>query len=126
MKTVSFSGTCTARAEKVLVSPFISHPFTIKRIHCRFPKGCDDKMKLRFYVSPDKDAPTSGEPNGSSMLRDYGQVDYILGDGDTKDMDHEVEMSEGGSYLKVWAVNTDYYPHLIDVQMYIEVIDRKG
>lgn len=120
MKTVSFSGVCIARSEKVLVTPRITYPYLVKKIHCRFPVGTINLLLLRFYVSRDGDAPSSGAPNGYSMLRELGQVDYIRGEGDEKNMLHEVEVTEQGTYLKVYAVNNDYYDHDIDVQMEIE------
>jgi len=125
MKTVSFSGTCLARAEKVLVTPRITYPYVVRKIHCRFPIGTANLLLLRFYVSRDKDAPSSGEPNGYSMLREHGQVDYIRGEGDEKDLEHEVKVAEGGTYLKVYAVNEDYYDHDIDVQMTIELVEKE-
>lgn len=125
MKTVSFSGTCAARGEVVLCTPIITYPYVLRKVHCRFPIGCVDKLKLRFFVSPDDDTPSSGAPNGYSMLREHGQVDYILGDGDQKDLEHEVEVAESGTFLKVYAVNDDYFAHLIDVQMTLEVMIRK-
>jgi len=36
-------------------------------------------------------------------------------------LDHEVKFNERGSYLKVYAYNTDYYDHAINVQMMIEL-----
>jgi len=95
-------------------------PFELRRICCRFPVGCVDLVKLRFYSSPDSDNPTAGPPNGLSMLADYGQVDYIIGDGDEKQMEHELEINHTSTYLKVYAQNDDYFAHLVDVQMYIE------
>jgi hypothetical protein len=59
------------------------------------------------------------------MLREHGQVDYIVGDADQKDMEHEVEVAQGGSYLKVYAVNSDTFDHSIDVQMTIETMSRE-
>lgn len=126
MKTVSFSGTCSARSQIVLVTPRITYLYVVSKIHCRFPVGCINLLRLRFYVSPDDDAPSTGAPNGFSMLRELGQVDYILGDGDEKDMVHEIEVDESGTYLKVYAVNDDYFPHLIDVQMTLEPMTRKA
>lgn len=125
MRTVSFSGYCPARGKITLVTPRIAHPFIIDKIHCRFPLGCLDLMKLRFYVSYDADAPSTVPPNGYSMLKDYGQVDYIIGDGDEKDMVHSLEVPESGAYLKVYAVNDDYFQHLVDVQITIEPTPRK-
>jgi hypothetical protein len=126
MKTVSFSGLCDALSSKVLVSPRIARRFILKGIDARFAVGCENKLKLRFYYSRDDEAPTSGEPSGVSMLSDYGQVDYIVGDQDSKYLLHEVEVEEAGSYLKVYAVNDDYYDHAVDVQMYIEPMESEA
>lgn len=126
MKTVSFFGQCSARSELTLVCPKITHGYKVKKIRAKFASGCVNKMLLRFYIAEDDEAPSTGAPSGTSMLRDYGQVDYVTGENDAKDMQHEVEQSEGGSYLKVYANNTDYYAHDIDVQITIEPIKRGG
>lgn len=120
MKTVSFNGVCSARSTVVLTTPRITHPYKIVRIHCRFPVGCINELRLRFYTSPDDDVPSSGPPNGVSMLREYGHVDYVVGDGDSKSMDHDLDVAESNSWLKVYAVNDDYYDHAVDVQMTLE------
>jgi len=125
MKTVSFYGTCSALSSLVLVSPRIGTPFVLKQIHVRFPVGCENKVLLRFYVAIDDYAPSSGAPSGVSLLSDYGQVDYVVGDGDEKKLENEVEVAEGGAFLKVYAVNKDYYGHDLDVQMYIEPLTRR-
>ena len=124
MKTASFNGMCLSRSSKVLVTKRISHPFRVVAIHCRFPRGCENKLKLRFYVSDDDDAPTTGAPNGVSLLMEYGQIDYIIGDGDSKDMRHEVDVPHANSWLKVYAENDDYYAHEIDVQITLEQKER--
>jgi hypothetical protein len=125
MKTVAFFGSCAARSSLVLVSPRISTPFTFKRFHCKFESGCQNLLSLRFYYSSDDQAPSSGAPSGLSVLREYGQVDYVVGDGDSKHLEHEVEVKEGGSYFKVYAVNDDFYAHDVDVQMEIEISERR-
>lgn len=125
MKTVSFAGTCGAAAQKVLVSKRIGHPYIVRKVSARFAQGCNNTLKLRFYVSRDKDAPIATEPNGVSMLRDYGQEDFIFGNDDTKIMKHDVIVEERGTYLKVLGVNTDTFEHTIDVQMEIEEKERK-
>ena len=125
MKTVSFNGSCSARSTLVLCTKEIKHPYKVTRVHCRFPVGCVNLVKLRFYISPDPSTPSSGAPSGVSMLREYGQVDYVVGDGDSKDLDHEVEMPEAGSWLKVYADNEDYSAHQVDVQITIEPKERR-
>ena len=120
MKTISFVGECDARSKIVLVSKRINHAYTLKRIVANFEQGASQEMKLRFYKSLDDHAPTTGEPSGTSILRDYGQVDYVIGEASEKQMEHELEVDEKGSYLKVYADNRDFFAHLVDVQMYIE------
>jgi len=120
MKTVSFYGTCEARSEKTLVTPRISTGYKIMAIHATFPLGCINLLSLSFYHSIDANAPSAGKPSGVSILMDYGQVDYVVGDGQKKEMQHECEMHERGSFLKVYANNTDFFAHAIDVQIFIE------
>jgi hypothetical protein len=115
MKTVAFFGTVTAGATKVLVSPRINHPFELTKIAARFAQGCNNKVALRFYLGTDSDAPATGKPNGSSMLKEYGQVDYVVGNDDTKRLEHNVKVLLAGTYIKVHADNTDGFDHSIDV-----------
>lgn len=124
MKTVSFNGTCTAGASKVLVSKHIGHPYKVTRIRARFAQGCNNTLKLAFYMSPDNDAPAAAAPNGMSMLQGYGQVDYVVGNDDTKDMPHTLTVRESGTYLKVYAQNSDAFDHTIDSQITIEELER--
>jgi len=125
MKTVAFYGTVSARSEQTLVCQRIATPFNLKRILVRFAPGCENLVFLRFFISLDAHAPSSGTPSGINILDEYGQVNYITGDDVLKDLEHEVECAEGGAYLKVYAKNDDYYDHSIDVQMFLEPIARK-
>lgn len=125
MKTASFVGSCPARGEITLVAPRIAHAYVLKKIVTTFPIGAINLLKLRFFKAIDDQAPSTGAPSGTSILVDYGQVDYVVGDGTKKEMDHELEVLEKGSFLKVYAVNEDYYKHAIDVQMTIEPIESR-
>jgi len=125
MKTVAFYGTVSANSEVTLVSPRIATPFCVRRILVCFAPGCENLVALRFFYSLGSDAPSSGAPSGVNILSDYGQVDYIVGDDVLKELFHDVEVSEGGAYLKVYADNDDAYPHTVDVQVFIELIERK-
>lgn len=124
MKTVSFHDTCVAGSSKVLVSKRIGHPYNVTRIRARFAQGCNNTLKLAFYISLDDNAPAAAAPTGVSMLQDYGQVDYVVGNDDTKDMQHEVKMAESGSFLKVYGQNSDGFDHTMDAQITIEELER--
>jgi len=120
-KTIAFFGVCSARSELTLVSPRIARSFSTVRFQAEFADGVNDFMQIKFFVGPGDFAPSSGEPDGHSLLSDYGQVDYIVGDGFNKDFDHEVKIAESGSFLKVYANNTDYYDHDVIALVTIEV-----
>jgi len=122
-KTLAFFGTCAARSELTLVSPRISTPFLLKRVLATWALSCQDLMSYRVYITEDPSAPTTGKPMGISVLADYGQVDYLVGDGIQLDLHHEVPQPVGGSYLKVYADNQDFYPHDVNVQLEIEIPD---
>lgn len=126
MKTISFFAMVAASSNKTLVSQRISRPFRVTKIAARFALGCENLLTLRFYHAADDEAPTANAPNGVSMLQDYGQVDYVVGDQDTKEMDHEVIVEESGAYLKVYAENADGVEHSIDVQITINDVEKGG
>ncbi|HAM56140.1 MAG TPA: hypothetical protein DCQ64_12350 [Candidatus Rokubacteria bacterium] len=123
-KTLSFAGTCTARSVLTLVSRRIMRPFRTRQVTARFPAGCLNLMSLRFYAADDNSAPTSGPPSGISLLQDYGPTDAIRGEAVQIVLDHVVASRDAGSYLKVYADNTDYYDHAVDVDITIEVEDQ--
>jgi len=120
IKTVTFHGVCLARAELTLVSKRIGTPFKLKGIHVTFALGCINLLLVRCFTAADDEAPAAGQPNGVSILRDYGQVDYLVGDDTKKEILHELEVAESGSWLKVHAENADFFDHAVDVQIQIE------
>jgi hypothetical protein len=123
LKTVSFYGTAPARSGVTLLSKRVSTSFRLRGIVVTFPVGTLNLLTLRFYASLDQQVPTITEPSGVSLLRDYGQIDYLAGDGEQLSILHSVQMAEAGSYLKVWAQNADWYDHAVNVQMTLEIPD---
>lgn len=125
LKTVSFYGSCGARSEVTLCSKPITHPYRTKKIRVKFANGCENLMQLQFMIGADDETPASGKPSGSSLLADYGQVEYVVGNDEVVVMSHEVEVPEGNSYIKVYADNGDYYAHDVVVQIAIESLERR-
>jgi hypothetical protein len=120
-KTLSFFGTCGARAELTLVSKRIGTPFSVRWVRVSFPAGSMNLLAVRIYIGADEEAPAAGEPSGTSVLRDYGQVDYLVGEQEQKVIEHMVEVREGGTWVKVYAVNSDFFDHAVDVQVGIQL-----
>lgn len=124
IKTVTFHGQVGSLGEVTLTSPRITTPFATVDITASYPPGCVNLVRLKFFISYDDSEPVTGEPDGMSLLRDYGHVDYIVGDNQQKYLTHNVTIKESGAYIKVYAKNYDTDPHAVDVQVSIEVSER--
>ena len=124
IKTIPFYGLCSANGELTLVSSAIGHPFRILRIRAKFAAGVANEMTLRFYLSDDDEAPTTGRPSGVSILEELGQVDYLTGEDEVVEIDHEIKVAHSNSWVKVWADNLDFNPHAVSVQIKIDTEPR--
>lgn len=120
-KTLIFAGTATARTQTTLVSKRIDRPIRLDQITARFAPGCQNLLTLAFWLSPDDDAPTTGDPTGVNLLRDYSQSLTLRGDGEQIVLPHNQRVPETGYYLKVVATNDDWYDHAIEVDMQITI-----
>lgn len=117
--TLPFAGSVPAGGELTLVSQYLSFPYTISQLIASFALGCDRTLQLKFFVSRDAEAPSAGEPSGTDLLSIHGQVPYLVGDDERKEFPHEIRVPENGSYLKVYANNTDIFDHTLDAQIVI-------
>jgi len=125
LKTVSFYGTCLANSELTLISQRISTPYAVKNILAHFALNCARTLQLDFYISQDTDVPTIGRPGGFSLLGEYGQVNYVVGDDETKNLENHASSPTSPSWIKVYANNTDGFNHTVDVQIIIEIQPRE-
>lgn len=124
IQTISFLGTVAANSNITLVSKRITLPFKTTKIRASFAPGVQRKMNLYYFISKDPTAPTTEQPQGNNILASLGQVTYLTGDEEFKDLAHEVECTEAGAYLKIYAVNSDVFEHTIDSQITIEFIEE--
>lgn len=124
-QTISFFGTVGAGLNLTLVSQRISLPFRTKKIRASFAPGVNRLMRLYFFISLDPEAPTLTPPQGVDILKAIGQVTYITGDEEFKEVPHEVLNISRGAYIKVYAVNADAFEHTIDCQVTIEFIPEQ-
>lgn len=125
MRTVSFYGQVEARSTVVLCSPRISTGYVVRRMRVSFANGCFNLVKVEVFVSPDDSTPTTGKPSGLSVLDDYGQVPYVVGNAEVVDMFHDQGVDQAGSFLKVYANNTGYQKQDVSVQVEIEPTERR-
>ena len=122
-QTISFFGTVGAGLNTTLVSKRISQSFKTTRIRASFAPGVNRLMTLKYFISYDAEAPTTAEPNGINIVQKIGQVPYITGDAEYKDLEHEVLDPTRNAYIKVYAENADAFAHTIDTQVTIEFTD---
>lgn len=122
----SFFGTVAASSNVTLVSRKITAPFITKRIRASFALNVNRTLQLSFFISPDAENPTDVRPNGSSLLAQLGQVDFVVGDDEIKEFNVEVESPTANQWLKVFAVNADSFEHTIDAQIAIEFMETES
>lgn len=121
--TYFFFGTCPALGEKTLVSDRVFHPFVTREFNIGFALNTQRKLRVKVFLSPDRETPVSGEPTGQNCFDSYGNVDYVVGDDVTLTFEHEIEVQAKGMWLKVYAENLDNFDHTIDVAVTIERIE---
>ncbi len=124
--TLPFFGSVAAGGELTLVSSALIFPYTISLLTASFALGTNRTLQLRFFMSKDPTAPAAGMPTGLDLLSIYGQVPYLVGDDERKEFPHEIQVPESGTYLKVYAFNTDTFPHTIDAQIVIDTSQEKA
>ena len=123
---VQFNGTCPANENKTLVSQPILFPFMVTEALVSFAQGCERKLKLELFVSPDDNEPTDAPPNGINLLTYYSQSDYITGDDEQKIINLSSPIHERNQRLKVYATNDDGFDHAIDVLFTILIIPKEA
>lgn len=123
--TLSFFGTVNAASIVTLVSKRINVPFKTSMIRAAFALNTNRTLQLSFWISPDDDAPTTGNPTGISILAERGQVDYLVGDDEVKYFKTEIIQNTGGWYIKIRANNTDAFAHTIDSQITLELLPEE-
>ena len=123
-RTVCFFGSCTALSSTVLVSQRISSPYVLSEIRASFALNTARTLNLYFFVSQDPSVPVAGEPTGFNCLDEYGQVSYLTGDDEIKVVKNNSLITVHPSWLKIYAVNSDFFDHTIDVQIDVLIVTR--
>lgn len=123
-QTISFLGFVPPNSNRTFVSQRLTLPFKTKKIAASFTPGVWRLLNLQFFLSRDPEAPTLAPPQGVNILSSHGQVNFLTGDEDRKELEHEVEFSESGGYVKVYATNTDTFEHVVDAQVTIQFIEE--
>lgn len=98
-QSVFLLATVAASDRDVIRSEFINNRFFLEKVIFRFPPNSKRKLKARFWVG-------AGEPPGSTnVVQLRGNVDYVVGDGDSVEM-YIGAWFEGGNYCYGDGENT--------------------
>lgn len=124
IKTIPFFGTVAANSKATLVSKLITVPFELQRVKVSFALNTNRTLRVEFFISPDRSVPTDKPLTGLSVLSELGQVDYLVGDDDSKEVPVKMDVLTSNMYIKVYADNRDSYPHTIDAQVFIRLKKR--
>jgi hypothetical protein len=124
-QTISFVGTVLAGSEKVLVSRVLGYPFKITNCNDNFSLNQNRLVEVRFFLSYDKEAPTSGLPGGNNLLQFVSNQPYCVGDDDTKEFPINIISEDWPTWLKIHATNNDGSDHDIDCQITIDIIPKE-
>jgi hypothetical protein len=119
IQTVTFFDTVVASTSKTLLSKKITAPFKISKVRAAFPAGVNRLLLLRFFIVSSTDLPTTAPPIGTDVLFSLGQVNYVTGNDNFVEFEHELLSLEANKYIAVYAENQDAFPHTIECQVTI-------
>jgi hypothetical protein len=83
-------------------------------------------MTSKYFISFDPEAPTTEQPNGTNVLAQTGQAEYITGDDEIKEFAQETEQPFSNGWIKIYSENSDTFDHTIDAQVTLELLPRQN
>lgn len=114
---VSFSDTVIECSKRV------TSAFRTREVVGSFALGSDRTVRLRYYVASDNLETAAALVGATNLLAFAGQVDYMIGDDETKRYPVEVEFPTRGLYVKISGENTDSVNHTVDAAVVLELLD---
>jgi hypothetical protein len=121
--TIPFRGGVSASSNRVLVSNRIDSPYRTKSFHIKFELNTQRTVRLRFFMGEDSDDTFANVERQNDLFRQLAQDSEFAGDDQDIDLQHEVQIPQRGTFLKVLAENDDLVDHFFDAQITIELLD---
>ncbi len=121
---LTFAGVVAANGELTIASRKLDFAYKVVSIRVTFPPGSGRLVKVYYIISKDPTIPSTGKPLGQSVLGQYSTDDYFVGNGELKKVECGVEVRQRGSWLKVYAVNSDSVVHVVDAQVVLEKLEE--
>ena len=122
--TIPFKGICLANSELTLTSKRLNFFYITRKIVVAFALNTAHTLQIIPFLSFDPTTPPTGKPTGTELFSPYGQVAFLSGDDEHEEHIHELTVTRSGTYLKIYAKNTDSFDHTIDAQIQIQVYTK--
>lgn len=123
LHTIPFSGVCSAQSTLALHSGIIPYDFRIRRFDVHFAAGCINLLQLSLFADVGSRGDSNNEPDGINVLRDLGQVNYVVGEGLSKSLPLFWESEGKNSSIAIYANNNDFDDHYVDAEVVIERVE---
>lgn len=107
------AGTCPPLAGLTIASQHITFAYRISMISVNFGPATDLLVHVHPFLCLDPSIPTAAQPAGNPLLTYLSQFPYILGDDDTFELPMDFLVETKGTWLKLWIVNADAFPHTV-------------
>jgi len=101
----------------------IRFSFRTKRFRIKYALNTNGTLRIKFFLSLDPEAPSSGEPTGTNLFAERGQITYIVGDDEWIELEHEITTLTLNNWLKLHAENLDSFAHTVLAQVTIERLE---
>ena len=108
------------KSDVVLVSERLDFPYKLVSSRFDFAQETRKKLRIKVFVCNDDEVPSSGEPHGYNVFGDFSQAEYVVGD-EPLDVAVGFKVERQGTYIKVYANNTDVFPKTVDVKVTIDM-----
>lgn len=119
--TINFRASLGAGLSACYVSNRLGQPFLTKLVRAKFALNQNGLLHLYFFVSTTSNTPATLPEDGTNLLRAHGDIDYIAGDDEIKELSIEVPVTHRGGYIKLFAVNNDVNALTVDAQVMLEL-----
>ena len=113
--TVLFQGSVAASSVGYWASSRIPYAFVIDTVLVSWVIGTQRTLQIYILTAGDNNLPASGIPSGTNVIGGLGNSRYLVGDTQATEYPVYARVDTPGSFIKIYANNTDASAHTVDV-----------
>lgn len=119
--SITINDTINALTQKTLKSQHLQRTYTIKKARVHFALGQERLVRIRIIASIDDSIPTDQVPYGTNVLVQYTEKEYLVGNDTIIELELDYRVDTRSSWIKLHAVNNDYYRHSIIAEIILDM-----